>query len=238
VEEGADIIDFGAESSRPHARALAADEEIARIGDAVQRLREASGVVISVDTYHPETAAVVMEQGADILNDITALRGGWGRSDRHNTEMAAVAAATGAHVVLMHMPSGPETGLVDDGYHDVVAQVRDFLMERVELAERTGIAPDRIWLDPGYGFSKDFESNRLLLLGLPSLLDLGYGVLCGFSRKRMVGDALGLPSEERLEGSLALAVMAAMFGAQIIRVHDVRETARALRMVDAVRHGI
>ncbi len=236
--DGADIIDFGAESSRPHATALTADEEIARLGDAVRRLRAESGVVISVDTYHPETAAVVMEQGADIINDITALRGGWGRADRHNTEMAAVAAASGAHVVLMHMPSGPETGLVDEGYRDVVAEVRDFLRERIELAERSGIARERIWLDPGYGFSKDFESNRQLLLGLPSILDLGYGVLCGFSRKRMVGDALGLPADERLEGSLALAVMAAMFGAQMIRVHDVKETARALRMVDAVRHGL
>ena len=237
LASGADIVDIGAESSRPGAATLGAEEEMSRLGDVVARVRARTDAPISVDTYHRETAARVLEQGADIINDITALRGGWGRADRHNTEMAALVAAEGAHVVLMHMPAAPGAMQDSPEYHDVVAVVREFLQERIELAERAGIPGDRIWLDPGFGFGKDFRHNRELLLRLTAFAEMGFPVAVGLSRKRMIADALGLPPEERLEASLALAVIASLTGADMVRVHDVRETARAVAMADAVRGG-
>jgi dihydropteroate synthase len=238
LQDGADIVDIGAESSRPMAIPLSAAEEKTRLGDVVARIRDRTDKPISVDTYHPETARMVMHQGADIINDITALRGGWDKPPRHNAAMAGVAAETEARVVLMHMPEAPASGLLDAGYADVTAEVRTFLVERAEAAERAGIPRDRIWLDPGFGFSKNFADSQALFRALGSIVDLGYGVLCGFSRKRMVGTALekaGLSGEERLEGSLALAMMAANMGVRILRVHDVRETARALAVMAVFR---
>ncbi len=235
IRNGADMIDIGAESSRPGAETITAEEETSRLGDVVARVRAETGVPISVDTYHPETAAAVLDQGADIINDITALRTGWGRADRHNTVMAKLAADTDAHVVLMHMPAAPGAMQNDPEYRDVTAEVKEFLQERVELAERVGITRERIWLDPGFGFGKNFHHNRELLIRLGEFQDMGYPVLVGLSRKRMIGDALDLPPEERLEGSLALAVIASLTGADAVRVHDVKETARAVAMADAIR---
>lgn len=235
---GADIIDFGAESSRPGATALRHREETERLGDAVARVRAGSDAPLSVDTYHPESAAYVLDQGADIINDITALRGGWNEADRGDTRMAAVAAKEKAHVALMHMPAPPATMQNAPAYADVVAEVKAFLRERAEFAQKHGIAPQTIWLDPGFGFGKTFRHNRELLLRLNEFVDLGFPLLAGLSRKRMIRDALGLPPDQRLEGSLALAVIASMTGAAIVRVHDVEETVRAVRMADAVRAGL
>lgn len=235
LASGADVVDIGAESTRPGAETLSAEEEISRLGDTVARLRDLTAAPIAVDTYHRETAELVLRQGADIINDVTALRGGWGRADRHNTAMASLAAAEGAHVILMHMPEPPDTMQSSPEYDDVVAAVREFLTERAELAERAGIPRDNIWLDPGFGFGKTFRHNRELLLRLVAFSEAGYPVAVGLSRKRMIADALGLLPEERLEASLALAVIASLTGADMVRVHDVKETARAVGMSDAVR---
>lgn len=235
LEAGADIIDIGAESSRPGAAILTAEEEIARLGDVVARIREGTEAPISVDTYHPKTAEHVLDQGADMINDITALRGGWDRAARHDTEMARLAARENAHVVLMHMPEAPDTMQNAPEYHDVVSAVREFLLERAELAERAGVSRQNIWLDPGFGFGKNFRHNRELLMRLTVFSEAGYPVAVGLSRKRMIQDALGLPVEERLEASLALAVIASLTGADMVRAHDVKETARAVGMADAVR---
>lgn len=235
VDDGADMIDIGAESSRPGAQALTAAEETARLGDVVACLRARVDCPLSIDTYHPETAAVVMRQGADIINDITALRGGWSADDLSNPRMAEVAAKTGAHIVLMHMPCSPAEMTGETSYpNGVVREVAEFLRERISFAMKMGVQRDHLWLDPGFGFGKDFSQNRDLLLDLEQCRLDGLPLLVGLSRKRMVGEALNAGVEGRLEGSLALAVIAAMHGAEVVRVHDVAETAKALAMTDAV----
>ena len=234
LEAGADVVDIGAESSRPGAKTIDAAEEIRRLGDVVARIRTQTDAPISVDTYHPETAAHVLEQGVDIINDVTALRGGWDDADRNGAAMAELAAREGAHVILMHMPAPPAVMQDSPEYCDVVLEVKEFLLERAAFAMRAGVPGDRIWLDPGFGFGKTFHHNRELLLGLGEFAETGYSVAVGLSRKRMIADALGLPPGERLEASLALAVIASFTGADLVRVHDVRETARAVGMADAV----
>ncbi len=235
LAEGADLIDLGPASSRPGAEETGAEVEIARLGDLVARLRACTAAPISVDTRHPETAELALSQGADIINDITALRGGWGRCGRHNPVMARIIANAGAHVILMHMPAAPAEMQRSPEYGDVVGEVREFLLDRAELAERAGIPRDKVWLDPGFGFGKTFQHNRELLLQLTAFADTGYQVAVGLSRKRMIADILGAcPPEDRLEGSLALAVIASLMGADMVRVHDVRATARALAVADAI----
>lgn len=235
LEDGADVIDIGAESSRPGAATVTAEEEIRRLGDVVSLLRAKTDAPISIDTYHYDTAEYVLEQGADIINDITALREGWGRADRHRTRMAELLARENAHAVLMHMPAPPATMQEEPEYLDVVTEVAEFLCERAELAVRAGIPAGNIWLDPGFGFGKNFHHNRELLLRMGELGCGEYPLAVGLSRKRMISDALGLPPEERLEASLALAVIASLTGAEMVRVHDVKATARAVGMADAVR---
>lgn len=231
VADGADMIDIGAESSRPGARILDAAEESARLGEVVAQLRAETSVPISVDTYHPETALMVLGQGADIINDIAALRCGWEKTDC--PDMAAVIADFGAHAVLMHSPAPPPLMQENTAYSDIVAEVNEFLLERAAFAERHGIGRERIWLDPGFGFGKDFSGNRDLLMNLPIFRDSGYPVLVGLSRKRMIADILNLPPEDRLEGSLALAVIATLNGANIVRTHDVLATSRAVSVASA-----
>lgn len=235
LASGADVIDLGAESSRPGAETLEAPHETERLGDTVRRIRAASDAPISVDTYHPETAAHVLDQGADIINDITALRGGWDAAVPEPTPMARLAAREKAHVILMHMPAPPSAMQDSPEYVDVVEEVGAFLLERAEAARRAGIDPEAIWLDPGFGFGKNLRHNRELLLQLGEFAETGYAVAVGLSRKRLIADALGLPVSERLEASLALAVIASLSGADMVRVHDVRETARAVGMADAIR---
>ncbi len=232
---GADIIDFGAESSRPWAEPVDAAEEIRRLGDAVALLRAGTGAPISVDTYHAGTAARALGQGADIVNDITALRGGWDGAGDNVGPMAELAAREGAHVILMHMPAPPASMQDAPRYADAAAEVGDFLARRARAAERAGIPAENIWLDPGFGFGKTFAHNREILLRLGEFAALGYPLAVGLSRKRLIADALGLPPGERLEASLALAVMAALGGADLVRVHDVEAAARAVGMVDAIR---
>jgi dihydropteroate synthase len=235
LDAGADLIDFGAESSRPGAEPIDAGLEIRRLGDVVALFRARSDAPVSVDTYHVETAARVLAQGADVINDITALRGGWGAE---SPAMAALAAREGAKVALTHMPEPSRTMQEAPVYGDVVAETRDFLLERAEAAIRAGVAREDIWLDPGFGFGKTLAHNRELLLRLGELAGLGFPLLAGLSRKRLIGDALGLPQGERLEASLALAVLASWNGARIVRVHDAGETARAVGMADAMRNGV
>ncbi|MDR1535227.1 MAG: dihydropteroate synthase, partial [Planctomycetota bacterium] len=238
LENGADLIDFGAESSRPGAVALAAGEEIRRLGETVRMLGSQSTAPISVDTYHAETAARVLDQGADMINDITALRGGWDPGRDSDPAMAGLLAREKAAAVLMHMPAPSLSMQAAAGYENVFSEVRDFLLRRADFALEAGIAPENIWLDPGFGFGKNFSHNRELLLRLNELASPGFPLLAGLSRKRMIADALGLAPGRRLEASLALALLAAWNGARAVRVHDVPETARALGMLDAVRSGL
>jgi dihydropteroate synthase len=222
---GATILDVGGESTRPGAAPVAPDEELRRVEPVVAEL---AGVVeaISVDTSKATVAEAALDAGATIVNDVTALRG--------DPAMAALVADRGAGLVLMHMAGDPRTMQVDPTYGDVVAEVRDFLAERLAAAVAAGIDESRIWLDPGIGFGKTVAHNLELLRGLPELATLGRPILLGTSRKSFIGRTDGSETDDRLGGTIATSILAALAGATILRVHDVREMSQAMQVVDAV----
>jgi dihydropteroate synthase len=231
VESGADILDVGGESTRPGALPLSEDEELARVLPVVHGLRREVKVPISIDTYKSNIARAALDAGADIVNDISALR--------FDAAMASVVAVEKVPVVLMHMQGTPRTMQQAPQYNDVVREVRDFLAAQLYEAMDAGIAQEMILIDPGIGFGKTIEHNLQLLRGLPALATLGQALLVGASRKAFIGKILNLEKPaERLEGSLAAAVAAVLAGANIIRVHDVAETVKAVRIADAIRFGV
>lgn len=230
VEAGADMVDVGGESTRPGAPPVSVEEELRRVLPVIQGLRRELNVPISIDTYKARVAREALTEGADIVNDISALR--------FDPEMAALVAGEKVPVVLMHMQGTPQTMQAEPRYDNVLWEVRDFLAARAEFALDAGVARDHIILDPGIGFGKTLDHNLTLLKGLPFLASLGYPFLVGASRKAFIGKILDVEPDERLEGSLAAAVAAVFGGAHIIRVHDVKETWRALRVADAIRLGV
>jgi dihydropteroate synthase len=225
VADGADILDVGGESTRPGAAEVAVDEELRRVGPVVAELA-GLGAEISVDTSKAPVAAAALDAGATIVNDVTALRG--------DPEMAGLVADRGAGVVLMHMVGDPRTMQVNPEYGDVVAEVRDFLAARLAAAVAAGIDESRIWLDPGIGFGKTDQHNFELLRGLDRLAELGRPILVGTSRKSFIGRADGSQTDDRLGGTIATSILAAAAGASVLRVHDVREMAEALKLASAV----
>jgi dihydropteroate synthase len=229
AEAGADIIDIGGESTRPGASPVSLDDELARVLPVIRSLRPVTQLPISIDTYKAEVARAALAEGADIVNDISALT--------FDSEMADVVAAEKAPVVLMHMQGTPRTMQLDPYYSDVVAEVRGFLARRVAFALERGIEREKIIIDPGIGFGKTLEHNLALLRGLPGLARVGQPLLVGVSRKGFIGKLLNAVPEERLEGSLAAAVAAVLAGAHIVRVHDVKATREAIRVADAIRFG-
>jgi dihydropteroate synthase len=227
IEEGADLIDLGAESSRPGAVALVtAEEELRRLLPVLRGLRDAP-VPLSVDTIKPEVMRAALAEGATMINDINALRA--------PGAVAAVAAADAA-VCLMHMQGTPGTMQQHPSYADVVAEVKAFLLERVRAARDAGIALERIAIDPGFGFGKTLEHNLELLRHLREFEVLGVPVLAGWSRKSSLGQITGRPAGERLAASVAAALIAAQNGARILRVHDVAATREALAVLAAVEN--
>ncbi len=224
--EGADIIDIGGESTRPGARPVSTEEELRRTIPIVTELKKQPRCLISIDTRKADVARAAVAAGADIINDISALS---------DPGMAAVAAETGAGLVLMHMLGIPETMQNNPQYADVVSDVRNFLEERTAFAVARGIALEQITLDPGIGFGKTDEHNLALLRGIPLLTALGRPVLIGASRKGFIGRMLGGRPDERLAGSLAVAGFSILHGAHILRVHDVKESCDAARLVDKLR---
>lgn len=226
VAEGAAIIDVGGESTRPGAAAVAAEEEIARVVPVIQALTAELSVPVSVDTSKPEVMRAAMAAGAGLINDVCALR---------QPGALQAAAELRVPVCLMHMQGEPRTMQQAPHYADVVAEVSAFLQERVAACVAAGIARERILLDPGFGFGKGLDHNLSLLKHLPALHALGLPLLVGMSRKRMIGAVLDAPLEDRLYGSVAVATLGAWLGAAIVRVHDVKATADALRMVAAVQ---
>jgi dihydropteroate synthase len=230
AEAGADIIDIGGESTRPGAEPVPPEEELNRVLPLIRALRRESAIPISIDTYKSLVARRALDEGADILNDISALR--------FDPEMASVAATEKVPIVLMHMQGEPLSMQKAPFYRDVVAQVCEFLSARSEFARAHGIDREQIILDPGIGFGKTLEHNLALLRGLPALAALRQPLLVGASRKGFIGQILGTDPEQRLEGSLAVAVAAVLGGANIIRTHDVQETRRAVRIADALRFGV
>jgi len=226
VAEGADIIDIGGESTRPGAKPVQPLEEIARTVPIIGKLREKTNALISIDTRRGSVARAALAAGADIINDISALA---------DPEMVNVAAETGAGLVLMHMLGMPETMQNDPRYDDVVLTVWNFLEERMAFAVERGVAAEQIVLDPGIGFGKTDEHNLALLRGIPQLTASGRPVLIGASRKSFIGRMTGRENpDERLAGSLAVAAFSILRGAQILRVHDVKESCDTASLVDTL----
>ncbi|AHK78567.1 dihydropteroate synthase [Ectothiorhodospira haloalkaliphila] len=227
VEEGADFIDVGGESTRPGAASVPVEEELTRVVPIIEALAPRVPVPISVDTSKAEVMRAACAAGATLINDVRALQ------DPGALEMAARCEVP---VCLMHMQGQPRSMQVDPRYGDVVAEVRDFLAERVVACRAAGILADRLLLDPGFGFGKNLEHNLTLLRRLPELAVEGLPLLVGMSRKTMIGRMLGdeRPASERIQGSVAAALLAAQQGASILRVHDVAATRDALRVLRSV----
>ena len=225
-DEGADIIDIGAESTRPGSDGVSPDEQWRRIAPVLERL-QGKGMCVSIDTSDPGVAERSLGAGASIINDVRALA---------DDATADAVARSKAGVVLMHMKGTPRTMQKDPHYDDVLVEVRDWLAERVQRARRAGVADEAIALDPGIGFGKRLEHNlELIAQGADALAPLGRPVLIGLSRKSFMQHLLGLGVDERLEAGLAATAIAVFRGAHVVRTHDVRATHRALGMADALR---
>jgi len=227
IEEGADILDIGGESTRPGAPEVPLEEELRRVIPLLEALRGCK-VPLSVDTCKPEVMRAAIAAGADMINDINALLA---------VGALEAVAASEVGVCLMHKQGTPQTMQQRPEYADVVGEVKAFLAERVAAAERAGIARGRLAVDPGFGFGKTLEHNVELLRQLGRFQELGVPLLAGLSRKSMLGAITGLEVGERLIPSVAAAVIAALKGAKIIRVHDVRATRQALQVVEAIAGG-
>ena len=224
--QGADIIDVGGESTRPGANPVSADEECARVVPVIQALVREMDIPVSVDTSKPEVITAAVEAGACLVNDVRALQ--------EPGALEAVA-ATDAWVCLMHMQGKPRTMQSNPRYNAVLVEVRDFLLTRVQACTDAGIGRERLILDPGFGFGKTLEHNLELLANLGTLRELGLPILVGMSRKSMIGAITGRDADDRVHGSIAAAVIAAMQGVDIVRVHDVAGTADGLRVCEAVK---
>ncbi|HET8814631.1 MAG TPA: dihydropteroate synthase [Solirubrobacterales bacterium] len=225
VEAGAEILDVGGESTRPGAEPVEQAEELRRVVPVIRGMRDLD-CRISVDTSKAAVAEAALDAGATVVNDVSALRG--------DPEMAALCAERECTLVLMHMRGRPRTMQEDPRYDDVVADVKAFLVERLEEATSAGIAEGRIWLDPGIGFGKTVAHNLELLRRLGELRELGRPLVIGTSRKSFIGKLDGSPAGERLGGTIASSVLAAAEGAEVLRVHDVAEMRQALSVADAI----
>jgi dihydropteroate synthase len=225
VEEGADILDIGAESSRPGAAPVPLEQELERVLPVIEGLR-ACGVPLSIDTIKPAVMSAALAAGADMINDIAALRA--------PGALDAVAANANAAICLMHMQNDPATMQADPHYDDVVAEVADFLAQRVAACEAVGISRDRVVVDPGFGFGKSLEHNLALLRQLGRVAGPDLPVLVGLSRKSMLGQITGRPVAERALASAAAAMLAVQRGAAMVRVHDVAATRDALGVLAAI----
>lgn len=229
IGEGADIIDIGGESTRPGAPAVSEEEELQRVIPVIEAIRHESEIPVSVDTSKPGVMRQAVAAGAGLINDVRALQ-----------EAGALEAAAelGVPVCLMHMQGQPRTMQANPQYDDVVAEVRAFLLARADACRAAGIGEQNIILDPGFGFGKTVKHNLTLFRHLDRLVEAGYPVMVGVSRKSMIGKLLNdRPVEGRLAASVGLATLAAWLGAAILRVHDVQETVDALAMCRAVRRG-
>ena len=221
VREGADMLDVGGESNRPEHVTISAAEEISRVEGIIRRLVEGSGVPVSIDTYKLEVAEAAVSEGATVLNDI------WGLT--RSPALADLAARSGCALVLMHNQDGTEYA------GDVMEEVKRFLGVAAARAVDAGVPRERVLVDPGIGFGKTADHNWEVMRRLSELKELGFPVLIGTSRKSFIGKLLDLPVTERVEGTAATVVVAALRGADVVRVHDVREMSRAVRVADRMR---
>jgi len=225
IAEGADIIDIGGESTRPGAAPVSLQQELDRVVPVVERLAQEFDTVLSVDTSEPRVMLEAAACGAGFINDVRALQ---------RPDAIRAAAATGLPVCLMHMRGEPESMQEQPSYVDVIEEVSAFLRQRIEACTRLGVAHRNLVLDPGFGFGKTVQHNLILLNRLERLREFACPILVGLSRKSLIGKILGRPLDERVAGSVALAVIAAMRGAVIFRVHDVAASSDAVRLCTAV----
>lgn len=225
VSEGAGILDIGGESTRPGAAPVSLEDELERVLPVIEQLSRTAGVPLSIDTYKPEVMRAAIAAGADIVNDVRALQ---------EPGALEIVAASDAGVCLMHMQGRPQTMQIDPQYEDVVHEVNAFLAQRLAVAEAAGIVRERVVLDPGFGFGKKSEHNLQLLRQLDTTLALGRPLLIGLSRKSVLGQITGGDVDVRLHASLAASVISVMKGARIVRVHDVKATADALKVAAAI----
>ncbi|KMY46139.1 dihydropteroate synthase [Bacillus sp. FJAT-27916] len=219
IQDGADIIDVGGESTRPGYEQISSEEEIERVVPIIECLAQEVNVPISIDTYKADVARAALKAGAHIINDI------WGA--KADPDMAKVAADTGVPIILMHNREAKP-------YQDFMRDALNDLYESIQLVKGAGVKDEQIILDPGIGFAKTLEENLLMMRNLRIITSLGYPVLLGTSRKSMIGHTLQLPVEERVEGTIASVCLGIQQGCSIMRVHDVKENARAARMMDAM----
>jgi dihydropteroate synthase len=229
AEQGADIIDVGGESTRPGADAIPVEEELRRVIPVIKEITKKTDVPVSIDTYKSEVAKEALDAGAEMINDISALR--------FDPQMKEVAFRYNVPVVLMHIKGTPKNMQDNPFYENLIQEISDYLKESIELAENSGIDEEKIIIDPGIGFGKRLEDNLEIIKNLQKLTSLRKPILVGLSRKSFIGKVLDLPLAERMEGSLAALAVAICNGANILRVHDVKESKRVARMVDAILKG-
>ncbi len=229
IEEGADIIDVGGESVRPGAEPISLDEELSRVIPVIEKVRRLFPITISIDTYKAEVARQAIEEGADMVNDISGLQ--------FDPDLRKIVARYGVPVILMHIKGTPKNMQDNPRYHSLMKEIISYLRKSIKLAEEAGVDPARIIVDPGIGFGKTTAHNLEILRRLEELKVLGKPILVGLSRKSFIGNVLGLPQEERLEGGLAAISIAILGGARIVRTHDVKPSRRAVDMVQAILGG-
>lgn len=222
LAEGMDILDVGGESTRPGYTPVSEEEEIARVAPVIEAIKDRFDVPISLDTYKAKVAKAGIIAGADMINDI------WGL--KKDEAMAKVIANSGVACCLMH-------NRTEADYKELIPEIKWELKESVELALNAGIKPDKIILDPGIGFGKSYGDNMQVLQAMEQFKEVGYPLLLGCSRKSVIGLTLDLPVEERLEGTIVTTVMAVLHGYSFVRVHDIKENVRAIRMAEAIRQG-
>ncbi len=227
IEDGADIIDIGGESTRPGSDPVSIEEEIGRVIPVIKELSRQTTIPISIDTYKSEVAREALEVGASMINDISGLG--------FDSKMASLVAQYNVPVVLMHIKGRPKDMQKSPHYEALIPEMLDYFRQRMGLALEAGVREDNIIIDPGIGFGKTFDHNLQILKGLQAFRVFHRPILVGVSRKAFIGHLLGgLQVSERLEGTIAATVVAAINGANIVRVHDVKEALRALRIADAI----
>ena len=227
IDNGADIIDIGGESTRPGSEPVSKNDECNRIIPVIESIKKNnSEILISVDTYKSYVAKRAVDAGADLVNDISGLT--------FDPNMLSYLSGKGIPVILMHINGRPKTMQNNPVYDDLIKDIRNFFLKQCNIAKENGIKKNHIILDPGIGFGKSFEHNFTVIRRLNEICDLGYPVMIGPSRKAFIGDTLGLPLNERIEGTLATVVAGIMNGAKIVRVHDIKEVKRAVKVTEKI----
>jgi len=221
IKEGATIIDIGGESTRPFSEAISEDEEIDRVIPLIEKINRNFETIISIDTYKSKVAELAIQNGAEIINDISGFT--------FDSNMINVAKKYNATSIIMHIKGTPKDMQINPVYHDVVSEIYDFFKERINFCKNNGV--EKLILDPGFGFGKSLDHNYILLKNLNKFTDFGYPVLVGISRKSMIGKVIDVPPKERVAGTISLNTIAILNGAKMVRVHDVKEAYQSIAVI-------